>query len=1321
MAIKARGIAGSTLGTALLGFLLFRAASTGPTVPTEQSQNKSRSLAASQKTVKTVGKKSSPEAKNENTKVLKGPWIASQKHFAEQTTDGPCPSEVESNRAIEKPKRATTKTSLAFADGSVHVTQHGSERIVRYPRKQLWCIPDDEPVQAMIATVPDPLQTHLALAFDRAVEAIQLAAASMNYVIDRYWLPWEIEQKTDWNDYESLSQATKEQRQKEAQPGLLMFRWSGPADEAKATTLYVFLVGETPTAGINGDQFAKAVEYIRLIVAENHSPCGREACIYIMGPSSSGSLDSLRRLTSLDDKEDKFIIYSGTVSSFSAIRNSRIATIEGPRTFQTFVNSDKVAKEDLIDALIQDDAIRDCKRHDATPYKVAPEVAILSEAGTTYGEGTGHGKEDRDDDRYAGCFQIFAYPREIASLRNAYQLSAGQKPAPDSSTATKRPSLSLNLTDQVNRGDEPPDFSKAQSPLSQESVLMNFAAQMRRKHYKYIGITGTNALDVVFLVGFLRDAVPDARLFVFDSDMLLEHEPDNAPYIGTLYVTTHPLRLNLRSESNSISKKLPFSTQSEEAQYNATICIVRKMLGVVDPGSNFGSLAERQDCPGANYSEKNPPLPLWLTAIGTGGHWPVEVISPANVSPLKAPPASLEDFPRAWKALASLVYVLAGLHVLILLGLAPFSAKFRDFTLGTVAPARQLLGIHLASATLALTVTLVGLSPWQTRRWMLVQGFVVGVLFVMALLPALRYLLFWKLTRWRTYFRWWETQSVNMLSIHLVWAALVIALALTLPASSAIDRWTMAAGFFAGALFVTCCLATRKYFQWRQNDRTKASKKHRLLGRLSLAVVSLRIAIIFLRLKASQRHHLLRRLSSAVVILQIVGLFVIWLAAGGLAYLWLTLLVDPYNLYGLLFSYRATHLATLVSPLAPLLPLLAAIYIAAVFYTWHLRFNDKLRPRLNPSWEKGTGEDKLRPGWRSEKFIAYAINEDVNNALYGGCILVIWWFVFRPLHFELFERPQFQWLYKMLFCLVILLILVSGFRLARIWQKLRRFLLELNRQRVRRVFSRLKEEGWPSIWFYGSEDPDWDYMVRSFEVLEQVCHTPLKPAGSEDVAAAIKKIRRIRRRLQDESFLAFHPVKVAKHDGKLEAAFSNAQDSLAAVLNQALDCFQELSGKASSIEEDEQEPDRTVVVEKTDPAAGWQKLLEKYMALRWVSFIRGVLARIRLLVIFLAISFSLALVSLEIYSFEPHRELIWSVTALFIGIGFVIVTVLMQIHRDPILSLITGTKPNELGLTFYIRIAALGVAPLLTLLATHFPSVGRYLVSFLQPGLEALK
>jgi len=62
-----------------------------------------------------------------------------------------------------------------------------------------------------------------------------------------------------------------------------------------------------------------------------------------------------------------------------------------------------------------------------------------------------------------------------------------------------------------------------------------------------------------------------------------------------------------------------------------------------------------------------------------------------------------------------------------------------------------------------------------------------------------------------------------------------------------------------------------------------------------------------------------------------------------------------------------------------------------------------------------------------------------------------------------------------------------------------------------------------------------------------------------------------------------------------------------------------------------------------------------------------------------------------------------------------------QLHRDPILSRVTGTVGNALDLHFYVRLVAFGALPLLTLLATHFPAIGHYLVSFLQPSLEALK
>jgi hypothetical protein len=137
----------------------------------------------------------------------------------------------------------------------------------------------------------------------------------------------------------------------------------------------------------------------------------------------------------------------------------------------------------------------------------------------------------------------------------------------------------------------------------------------------------------------------------------------------------------------------------------------------------------------------------------------------------------------------------------------------------------------------------------------------------------------------------------------------------------------------------------------------------------------------------------------------------------------------------------------------------------------------------------------------------------------------------------------------------------------------------------------------------------------------------------------------------------------------------------------------------------------------------WKQLnaLEDFVALQYLAFIRLALSHLRHVMIFVAASFTLVLISLNIYSFEPHQSLIWSFTLIFIVTGFMVVSVLAQLHRDPILSRVTGTSGNSLDMHFYLRLVAFGALPLLTLLATHFPSIGQYLVSFLQPSLEALK
>ena len=57
-----------------------------------------------------------------------------------------------------------------------------------------WSIPTytDHPteISTIIATVPDPIHSHLALDFDRSIDMILLAAADNHYLSSDYWLPW---------------------------------------------------------------------------------------------------------------------------------------------------------------------------------------------------------------------------------------------------------------------------------------------------------------------------------------------------------------------------------------------------------------------------------------------------------------------------------------------------------------------------------------------------------------------------------------------------------------------------------------------------------------------------------------------------------------------------------------------------------------------------------------------------------------------------------------------------------------------------------------------------------------------------------------------------------------------------------------------------------------------------------------------------------------------------------------------------------------------------------------------------------------------------
>src|SRR5450755_3886269 len=117
-------------------------------------------------------------------------------------------------------------------------------------------------VSTLIATVYDPLHTRMSVETDRYLDAVQQAAYRSGWEMATQWLPWTFKASQD-SASSSLHLGSKEVDVEEL-PGLLLFRRHFiPKTQKSVGTdpsdiLMIFIVGETPTAGINGYQFEVA-------------------------------------------------------------------------------------------------------------------------------------------------------------------------------------------------------------------------------------------------------------------------------------------------------------------------------------------------------------------------------------------------------------------------------------------------------------------------------------------------------------------------------------------------------------------------------------------------------------------------------------------------------------------------------------------------------------------------------------------------------------------------------------------------------------------------------------------------------------------------------------------------------------------------------------------------------------------------------------------------------------------------------------------------------------------------------------------------------
>ena len=116
------------------------------------------------------------------------------------------------------------------------------------------CIPAGElgKIHMIVATLPDPDKTEMRLEFDRNVDALEKGAEVRGFHYTGYWFPWRSQQTGETPRKEDEVEAALLRNE---QPGILLFH------NNDGERLFIFVVGETPTSGINRIQMAQALRY----------------------------------------------------------------------------------------------------------------------------------------------------------------------------------------------------------------------------------------------------------------------------------------------------------------------------------------------------------------------------------------------------------------------------------------------------------------------------------------------------------------------------------------------------------------------------------------------------------------------------------------------------------------------------------------------------------------------------------------------------------------------------------------------------------------------------------------------------------------------------------------------------------------------------------------------------------------------------------------------------------------------------------------------------------------------------------------------------
>jgi hypothetical protein len=1239
-----------------------------------------------------------------------GPWIASCKYWTESRSDNSAGLHVTLDEA-DKRSGEQIKGSASGCDNP----------------DDAWGIPPSssaepdvhEPdVHAIIATVPDPVHSHFALAFDRTIDALMQAAADNRYLGSSYWLPWRsLPASTSSTESSTATTQTEETHKREQQPGLIILKYNPREDEKKDLAwsdyhrvVYVFLVGESPELGVDGNQLRNALRYEAMLKRDHHArlSMGDDHLLAVVGPRWSGSAASLREGIDRAKFDDGItgVLAAGMTSTQIAADELNSRSPRRPISYVSFGENARFEADQMAEAVSR-----------SAPNPSELHVAVLTEDNTVFGESNTHesGKQESN-------LMYIRFPREISLLRNAETDQSDKSASPSGAPS---PYLSLSLKD-TTADDTVQRFSTTQTPLSQEAQLMAIAHQLQRDHTDFILITASNILDELFLAQFLRRALPDARMVFYNGeDRLVERDVDNAQYIGSISVT--PFSLSSLENFGSSSRAFPDS--QSEGIYNAVSYIFwrgsedwKQLKPLMLAGYLHGSMGDLQ-------------APLWATAVGSDGYYPLGILNPCASDSLQLIPSIYsEQVEKCGDASKVPEFMPAATD-------SPPIPKFTTTSAvsytPTFAPESVNAAPSLIWSVLCVLITFLCIGHtgviWSAQYWS----------------PFTRDLAVCQNDQPRRRTVYINIGTAMLFCIAFVTAFPMIAIA-----------------------FPRYC----PYLTYSHNDRNLVIAFITLFAGLGAAIVTL----------VKTRHYLKRSTNStnqspswfypifnwvafsSAVVIPLTWVFVC-LRNGGPGF---------HSCVGLFFSYRSLHPGSGVSPVVPVLLLLLAWYLWAIFQTARLRFSTLSRPRL----PRRVGPKGSYPFFVADCDLE-ACESPVNSCLFENitCLLITheivrrftgwkprilnWIFFLVCLGLFVigifFGRIQslerflhvgrwptlYEALVAALFFPLLVIALTGWLRMICIWGSLSRGILEpLERLPIRFAFNRVNEVGWVTMLTQSSLHIRWRDMARSGESVRQLLNNPdlQEEVGdanrwqsmSDMQTELVTLIMELRERIGVKDLSKpKRNLSLPPNDDDLPGTDHGYDLGYIYEIETRYAKFCELlleyvliprwkEKRVGFVDDHGDSPDPEIKAKcETDAPKDplHIRLAEELIAVRYIALIRSVLVNIRYLMMFISSAFVFAIIAWNSYPFQPHRFIDWGFTILLVFLGMGLVTVFAQMHRNAILSRITDTMPNKLGWNFYVRIVTFGAVPVLTWFAYQFPEVGGSLFKILQPSLQVIK